>query len=341
MALTSRAEVLLKALIKRYIDDGQPVGSRTLAKEAHLELSPASVRNVMADLEDMGLITSPHTSAGRVPTALGYRVFVDSLIKIRSLNASALQEMGDKLPVKGDPQKLLASASDLLCELTQFAGIVMLPRRQQVTLKQLEFVALGEGRILTILVTNDGQVQNRVIASDRKIGPSELVAAANYFNAQFAGMSMQKVKQALLLELKADSDEMHRLMQMAVAMAGDMLVEASNPDDLLVRGESNLFTVPELSDIATLRNLFEAFRAKQDLLHLLDTSMKADGVQIFIGQESGYDALSGCTVVTAPYEIDGEVVGTLGVVGPTRMPYEQVIPVVDITAHLLGAALRA
>ncbi|HEC13997.1 MAG TPA: heat-inducible transcriptional repressor HrcA [Acidiferrobacteraceae bacterium] len=341
MALTSRAEVLLKALIKRYIDDGQPVGSRTLAKEAQLELSPASVRNVMADLEDMGLITSPHTSAGRVPTALGYRVFVDSLIKIRSLNASALQEMGNKLPVKGDPHELLTSASDLLCELTHFAGIVMLPRRQQVTLKQLEFVALGDGRILTILVTNDGQVQNRVIASDREIGPSELVAAANYFNAQFAGMSMQKVKQSLLLELKADSDEMHRLMQTAVAMAGDMLAEAGNPDDLLVRGESNLFTVPELSDIATLRNLFEAFRAKQDLLHLLDTSMKANGVQIFIGQESGYDALCDCTVVTAPYEIDGEVVGTLGVVGPTRMPYEQVIPVVDITARLLGAALRA
>ncbi len=338
--LTPRAEILLKTLIERYIASGQPVGSRTLARASQLELSPASIRNIMADLEEMGLVRSPHTSAGRVPTEKGYRVFVDSLLTVRPLEPEALNELDAKLPARGDPQALLATASDLLSELTRFAGVVMVPRRTNVAFKQIEFLALGPGKILVILVTGDGQVQNRVIATDRDYSPAELVAAANTFNERFSGREIDQVKQALLAELQEDSEEMQRLMQTAVRMARDMFEQREGEDDLVISGESNLFRVPDLSDVEKLRELFEAFRAKQDLLRLLDTSLKASGVQIFIGHESGYDALADCSVITAPYEIEGEVVGTLGVVGPTRMPYSEVIPVVDVTARLLSAALR-
>lgn len=339
--LTPRAEILLKTLIERYIASGQPVGSRTLAKASRLDLSPASIRNVMADLEEMGLVRSPHTSAGRVPTEKGYRVFVDSLLTVRPLEPEAVQELDAKLPARGDPQALLATASDLLSELTRFAGVVMVPRRTNAAFRQLEFLALGPGKILVILVTADGQVQNRVIASDREYRPAELVAAANYFNERFAGQEIERVRQALLDELQDDSEEMQRLMQTAVRMAREMFTGREVEDEqLFISGESNLFRVPDLSDVEKLRELFETFRAKQDLLKLLDTSLKASGVQIFIGHESGYDALADCSVITAPYEIEGEVVGTLGVVGPTRMPYSEVIPVVDVTARLLSAALR-
>lgn len=343
MALSSRAEVLLKTLVERYIGDGQPVGSRTLAKEVGIELSPATVRNVMADLEEMGLIRAPHTSAGRVPTPLGFRVFVDSLMKVRPLNSEALQLIENRLASEQDPRHLLESASNLLSQVTQLAGIVTIPKREQVTLRQLEFLSLSKDRILVILVTQDGRVQNRVIAVERNYSPSELVEAANYFNDSYVGVSLREVKRILIRELARDSEAMHRMTKAAVDMARQMFADDDddNADELVVSGEANLFDIPHWSDIKKLRTLFDAFNTKQDLLHLLDQSLKAKGVQIFIGEESGYQALDDCSVVTAPYEIDGTIVGTLGVIGPTRMSYGQVVPIVDITARLLGSALRA
>ncbi len=341
LAITTRAEILLRTLIERYIADGHPVGSRTLARQAGLVLSPATVRNVMVDLEEMGLVHSPHTSSGRVPTQLGYRMFVDSLLKVRSLTAAQLRKLEGELASIEDPQQLIGAASSMLSQITRLAAVVMVPRREgKPAFRQIDFVGLSANRVLVILVTEDGQVQNRVIHTDREYSPSELVQAGNYFSRTYAGLSLGEVKRALLSELQADSESMQRMMSVAVAMARKMLSEDSgDDDDLVVSGESNLMEIPELGDLHKLRKLFDAFTAKRDLLHLLDRSIRAGGIKIFIGSESGYDAFKDCSVVTAPYRTDKEVVGTLGVVGPTRMAYEQVIPIVDMTAKLLGVAL--
>jgi heat-inducible transcriptional repressor len=340
-ALTPRAEQLLKALIERYIADGEPVGSRTLSRQSGLELSPATIRNVMADLEELGLIQSPHTSAGRVPTALGYRVFVDTLLKVRPLDLAEIQRLGVELAHSGGPQQLLETASNLLSQVTRLAGIVMVPRQRQAAFRQIEFLSLSHNRVLVILITDDGRVDNRVITPDKHYTPAELVEAANYFNETYGARTLEDVKQALLAEMQRDSDAMQRAMSTAMDMARRAFAagESQDEDDLVVRGESNLLKIPELGDIEKLRDLFDAFTTKRDLLHLLDQSMRAAGMQIFIGGESGYKALEACSVVTAPYQVDGRVVGTLGVVGPTRMAYEQVIPIVDVTARLLGGAL--
>jgi heat-inducible transcriptional repressor len=340
--LSERAEVLLKFLVERYISGGQPVSSRALAREAGLDLSPATVRNVMADLEDMGFIKAPHTSAGRVPTPRGYRVFVDYLLKVRPLDTRALQQIENRFSTSRDPQQVLATAGDLLSQITHLAGMVTPPRLPDAGLRQLEFLSLSRDRILAILVTDDGRVQNRVISTERGYTPSELVEAANYFNEKYAGRSLQDVRRSLLLDLERDTAEMHRTMSAATEMARQVFDSPADgaDDDLMVSGERNLFDVPELCDVNKLRQLFDAFKAKQDLLHLLDKSMRAKRVQIFIGEESGYEMLTDCSVVAAPYEVDGRVVGTLGVIGPVRMSYEDVIPVVDVTARLLGSALR-
>jgi heat-inducible transcriptional repressor len=340
MSLDPRAEILLKTLIERYIAEGLPVGSRTLARQAGLELSPATVRNVMADLEDMGLVRSPHTSAGRIPTERGYRVFVDTLLKIKPLNAIDLHKLEQELQANHDPQHLLENASHIMSEVCQLAGIVMAPRREeQLAFRHIDFVSLTGQRILVILVTQDGQVHNRIIQADREYASNELVQAANYFNETYAGVSMSDVKRALVNDIQQASDDMHRIMQMAVRMAREALSTEDEFDDLVVSGESNLMDIPELGDARKLRKLFDAFTAKRDLLHLLDESMRAGGVKIFIGTESGYEVLADCSVVTAPYSADGRIVGTLGVIGPTRMAYEQVISIVDITARLLSGAL--
>lgn len=339
--LGARAEFLLKALVERYIAEGQPVGSRTLAKEAGLELSPATIRNVLADLEEMGLVRSPHTSAGRVPTERGYRVFVDTLLTVRPLQTAQIRRFEHELSHEDSPKQLLENASHLLSEVTQLAGLITLRRRNQsVALRQLDFVGLSAERVLVILVTEDGEVQNRVIHTERQYSSGELVQAANYFNETFSGLPLAEVKRALLTDMQKTSEEMQRLMQLALDMARKVLLEEKRDvDDLMVSGESKLMDFPELGDIHTLRRLFETFTRKRDLLHLLDRSLRAGGVKLFIGSESGYEALEGCSVVTAPYTQDGRVVGTLGVIGPTRMPYEQVIPFVDVTAKLLSGAL--
>ena len=342
LALDERAEILLKTLIQRYINEGQPVGSRVLAREVGLDISPATVRNVMSDLEEMGLIQAPHTSAGRIPTEMGYRMFVDSLITVHSLDGSAPSIMWEQFGNETDPKQLLENASNMMSNITHFAGVVLVPKHKQSEFRQVEFLSLSSNRVLTILVTDDGRVQNRVIHVDRNYSSAELDQAARYFNETFTGCSLEHVRNSLLLEMKTDSDSLNHMMKTAVAMAQDIFMkDQQDEDDVVVSGEMNLLEVPELCDLEKIRKLLDAFRTKQDLLGLLDKSMKASGIQIFIGDESGYTALDGCSVVTSSYTVDGEVIGTLGVIGPTRMSYDKVIPIVDITARLLGSALSS
>ncbi|HED14163.1 MAG TPA: heat-inducible transcriptional repressor HrcA [Gammaproteobacteria bacterium] len=338
--LSPRAEILLKSLVDRYIKDGQPVGSRTLSRQTKLELSAATVRNIMSDLEEMGLIFSPHTSAGRIPTESGYRLFVDSLLTVKPLNQAILDDLEGELSSPGDPKKMLETASDMLSSITHYAGLVMLPRDTQATLKQIEFVPLSGGRILTIMVSSDGQVQNRVMVSARPYNRAELLEAANFFNDVYAGQKLPYVRKKILAELDRDRDEMNRLMRLAISMAGEILTDdESSSEDMVVSGEANLLGVPDLAHLDTLRDLFETFKTKRQLLDLLDNSANSRGIHIFIGEESGCRAFGDCSIVTAGYQVDGYYVGTLGVIGPTRMAYEKVIPMVDVTARLLGAAL--
>lgn len=341
ISLNARAEILLKTLIDRYIADGQPVGSRTLARTVDLDLSPATIRNVMADLEELGLVMSPHTSAGRVPTQLGYRVFVDTLLKVRPLDSAEVRKLKGKLTGGHEPQHLIESASHLLSEVSKLAGLVMLPRRDaQLAFYHIDFVNISGQRILVILVTEDGQVHNRIIGADRKYAAAELSEAARYFNDTYSGEDFGEVRRRLLSEIRQTGEDMQCLVQLAVSMARQAMESTPADDDsLLVSGESNLMDTPELGDVRKMRKLFEVFSTKRDLLHLLDQSMRTNGVKIFIGSESGYRALEDCSVVTAPYSASGQLVGTLGVIGPTRMSYEHVIPVVDFTARLLSAAL--
>jgi len=333
----SRAQYLLKSLIERYIIDGQPVGSRVLSRQSGLELSPATIRNVMADLEEMGFITSPHTSAGRVPTAKGYRFFVDSLLVVKPLDQGEISELQDQLQADR-PQALVSAAAQLLSSLTQFAGVVATPRRREPSFRHIEFLRLSERRILLIIVTPDGDVQNRILHTDRQYTPSQLIEASNFFNDHYAGQPFAAIRGLLADELKQLREDVVGLMTAAVD-AGDAAL-ADSRDDLVVSGEKNLLSASDLSsNMDRLRRLFEIFEQKTSLLHLLDLSQHAHGVHLFIGGESGLAPLDECSVITAPYEIDGQVIGTLGVIGPTRMAYERVIPIVDVTARLLSNAL--
>ncbi len=341
LELSERAQNLLKLLIRRYVSDGEPVGSRTLSREPGLDLSAATIRNVMSDLEDLGLIRAPHTSAGRVPTQLGYRVFVDSLLKMHMPEKSNAREISEVLSSAKNPDELLGAASELLSDITQYAGVIMLPDTEQAKLRQVEFLELAEDRVLAILVTDDGRVQNRVLFLDKQLTPSELVEAANFFNVQHAGRTLHEVRHRLLLDMQLDSDAMSRMMRTAVEMASQLLDDESAQEGVVVSGETKLLGIPDFDQLGKLRDIFDAFKTKQDLLDLLDKSMRATGISIFIGEESGYSALTDCSIVTAPYESDGRCIGVLGVIGPTRMAYEKVIPVVDITARVLGNALRA
>jgi len=334
--LNERAQTLLKALIERYIVDGQPVGSRALSKVAGLDLSPASIRNVMADLEEMGFVASPHTSAGRVPTPRGYRLFVDTLLTIKPLDSIEINQLEGQLQTD-NRQKLVASASHLLSELTHFAGIVMTPRRSAM-FRHIEFLNLSDKRILLIIVSPEGDVQNRIIITDRNYTPSELTEAANMLNQHYAGCSFDDIRRRVHDELKQLRENMSQLMTAALEAGSQALQEGS--DEMVISGERNLLQVHDLStNMTSLRRLFELFEQKTALLQLLDISHRAHGVQIFIGDESGLEPLDECSIVTAPYEVDGRIVGTLGVIGPTRMAYERVIPIVDITAKLLSGAL--
>jgi heat-inducible transcriptional repressor len=335
--LDPRSQFLLKTLIERYIVEGQPVGSRALSRYSGLELSPATVRNVMSDLEEMGFISSPHTSAGRIPTALGYRFFVDSLLTVQPLEQSRVRELKGQLQAD-QPQRLMSSASHLVSELTQFAGVVMAPRREAVKIRQIEFISLSETRILLIIVTSAGDVQNRILPTRRAYSQSELSEAANYLTAHFAGLDFQEIRERIKAELQQLSSDMSELMTAAVE-AGTAAVQESEVNCVL-SGETNLLDSEDLSsNMARLRELFRLFEQRTGLMQLLDLSNQAQGVQIFIGHESGLTQLDGCSVITAGYKVNGKVVGSVGVIGPTRMAYDRVIPIVDITARLLSNAL--
>ncbi|HRP23850.1 heat-inducible transcriptional repressor HrcA [Thauera sp.] len=338
-SLDARSQILLKTLIERYIADGQPVGSRALSRYSGLELSPATVRNVMSDLEEMGFIASPHTSAGRIPTALGYRFFVDSLLTVQPLENSRVRALeGQLLP--DQPQRLLNSASHLLSELTQFAGIVVAPRKDAVRIRQFEFIRLAETRVLLIIVTTAGDVQNRILITRRAYTTGELSGAAAYLNEHFAGLSFDEIRHRLTDELRQLRSDMTELMT-ATVDAGSQAAE-ENATRYVISGETNLLDVEDLSsNMSRLRELFKLFEQRTGLMQLLDLSKRAEGVQIFIGGESGLAPLDGCSVITAPYEVDGRIVGSLGVIGPTRMAYDRVIPIVDITARLLSNALSS
>jgi heat-inducible transcriptional repressor len=335
--LDRRARTLLKTLVERHIAEGQPVGSRTLSRWSGLDLSPATVRNVMSDLEDLGLITSPHTSSGRIPTPRGYRLFVDTMVTVQPLALEDSAALHGQLQVD-QPQRVLASAAQLLSSLSHFAGVVQTPRRASV-FRQVEFLRLGEKRMLLILVTPDGDVQNRILATDRDYAPAQLIEAANFINMHFAGQDFQSIGGALSAELAALRDDIGVLMKRAVAVSGEMLHQ---PDNVVIFGERNLIGVNELAtDMDRLRSLFDLFEQKTRLIQLLDASGRGSGVQIFIGGESDLVPMEQMSVITAPYEVDGRIVGTLGVIGPTRMDYERVIPIVDITARLVSTALSS
>lgn len=341
LKLSERSQYLFKCLMERYISDGQPVGSRTLARDAGLDLSPATIRNVMADLEDMGLIKSPHTSAGRVPTVQGYRLFVDSMLTCRRPTSSEIREMEHRLESESDIQTLLTNTSTMLSEVTKLAGLVMVPVVDRRALRQVEFLPLNDNRVLAILVTNDREVENRIVKTSRIYTPSELVEAANYLNSAFAGRDIDAVKQRLIKEMGATREEMDRLMAIVIDMSQKVFLNDDKHKDYVLAGQTNLMDINELSDIEKLRKLFDAFNQKRDILHLLDQALNASGVQIFIGEESGYEVLDDCSIVTSTYTDDDRTLGVLGVIGPTRMAYERIIPIVDITAKMLSTALNS
>ena len=337
--LDRRAKILLKTLVERYIAEGQPVGSRALSRYSGLDLSPATIRNIMSDLEELGFISSPHTSAGRVPTPRGYRIFVDTLLTIKPLEQMEMSQIEGNLH-PDNPQRLISTASQLLSQLSHFAGVVASPRRKTAAFRHIEFLSLSERRILLIIVTPDGNVQNRILFPDKSYTPAQLSMAANFLNQNYAGLTFDDIRQRVQEELKQLHQDMTLLMTTALEASDQALNE--NTENYVISGEKNLLDSADLSsNMARLRGLFELFEKKTLFVQILDMSTRAQGVQIFIGGESGAALLDECSVVTAPYSVDGQVVGTVGVIGPTRMAYERVIPIVDITAKLLSSALSS
>ena len=337
--LPDRAQQMLRSLIDRYVRDGQPVGSRTLARELGLDLSPATIRNVMSDLESLGFISSPHTSAGRVPTVQGYRFFVDTLLNVQPLDSRSIEKIRLELSLEQTPKHLVESASGLLSAITHMAGVVTLPSHEHALFKRVEFIPMSEDRVLAILVTGEDEVQNRILKTEKQHSASELQQASNYLNEIFAGKDLAEVRATLLREMQETRSNMNSMMKTAMQMA-DQVLESKQDEDFVMAGQTNLMEFQELCDIDKLRKLFDAFNQKRDILNLLDQCIHGEGIQIFIGEESGYQMLDECSMVTAPYSVDGQVMGVLGVIGPTRMAYNRVIPIVDATARLLGAALN-
>jgi heat-inducible transcriptional repressor len=335
--LDARSRQLLRTLIGRYIHDGEPVGSRTLAQHAGLDVSAATIRNILADLEDAGLLTSPHTSAGRIPTAQGYRVFVDSLVQMQPLADREVARLRAELPAGTGTQALLGNASELLSAMTHFGGVVGAPKREQFAFRHIDFVPLDGRRVLAILVFADNDVQNRVIEPRRMYDPSELERVANYLNAHFAGRPIAEIRATLLRELRAARSEMEGLLAHTVELAEHALTPSD--DDMVLTGQTRLMGVQDLSDLDRLRELFETFARKREILQLLERTISAPGVRIFIGEETGLAPMDGVSLVAAPYRASGQVLGVLGVIGPTRMAYQQVIPLVQAAADALGAAM--
>ncbi|MFT3931726.1 MAG: heat-inducible transcriptional repressor HrcA [Spongiibacteraceae bacterium] len=346
--ISERSQLLLKALIERYIREGQPVGSKALLESSGLPISPATVRNIMADLEEVGLIRAPHTSAGRVPTVQGYRLFVDSLITVQPLEAEAIASLKHELNPDKSAKELIESASQLLARITAQAGLVTLPRLQREQLRQVEFLPLSDNRVLVILVVNEREVQNRVIYTNRPYSQIELQQAANLINQRFAGRDLNDVRQSLLDAMQADKASIDSHLQQTLDLANKALEASSDAPqrdsivrDYVVTGEAGLIGATGPENLDKLKGLFDAFQQKRDILDLVDRCIRADGVQIFIGDEAGYEVLGDFSVITAPYQSGGQTLGVLGVVGPTRMAYERVIPIVDLTARMLSVALKS
>jgi heat-inducible transcriptional repressor len=337
--LDARSRRLLRTLIAQYIRDGVPVGSRTLSKQSGLDVSPATIRNVMADLEEIGLVTTPHTSAGRVPTAQGYRLFVDSLLQMQPLQQQEMEQLGQRLSPQLGTQGLLNNSTELLSAMTHFVGMVTVPKREQFAFRHIDFVPLDANRVLVILVFTDNEVQNRIVATRRPYTPSELEQTANYLNTHFAGRALGEIRAELVRELRQTRSEMERVLSVAVDMA-ETAFAAPAEKDVLMAGQTRLMGVQDLSDVDRLRELFEAFSRKRELLQLLEGCIHAQGVRLFIGEESGLAPFGQCSLVTAPYGAEGRTLGVIGVIGPTRMAYERVIPMVQATASVLGAALN-
>ncbi|MDO1527321.1 heat-inducible transcriptional repressor HrcA [Fulvimonas sp. R45] len=339
--LDARARRLLRTLIAQYLVDGEPVGSRTLSRSSGLDVSPATIRNIMSDLEDAGLVASPHTSAGRVPTPRGLRLFVDSLIELQPLPREEMARLRRELPPRpATTRDLLGNVSTLLSAMTRFAGVVTVPRQADFPLRHIDFVPLPEARVLVILVYADNQVQNRIVQLDRPLQGRELEQAANYINTHFIGLRIDDIRAHLRSELREAGSELNRLLASAMELAAASFAPETEDDDVLVSGQTNLMACAELADLDRLRELFEAFQKKNELLQLMEVCARAPGVRLFIGEESGFSALDGCSVVTASYGAQGRVLGAVGVIGPTRMAYERVIPVVQATAGLLSDALN-
>ena len=329
--LDDRSKLLLKALVERYIADGQPVGSRTLSKASGLELSPATIRNVMSDLEELGLIVSPHTSAGRIPTARGYRLFVDTMLTVQP------QQFGAHSLAPDQPQKVISNAANLLSNLSQFVGVVMTPRRSSA-FRHMEFLRLSERRVLVIIVSPDGDVQNRILFTEADYTQAQLVEAANFLNHHYVGLDIDQVRIRLQSEVESLRSEIAGLMAAAVKVNSEAM--SQDQDEVVISGERNLLKLSDFSsDMGNLRRAFELFEQKAQIMRLLDIAGRAEGVRIYIGGESQIVPFEELSVVSAPYEVDGRVVGTLGVIGPTRMPYDRMIQIVDITSRLVTNAL--
>ncbi len=340
---TEREQHILKLLVDHYIEQGTPVGSRTISRLPGIDISAASVRNVMGDLEHMGLLKSPHTSAGRVPTSAAFRVFVDNLLEVKPPEEGTIEHIRTLLDPSLSDQALVRVASNYLSGFTRMAGMVTVPRREEKPLKQVEFMPLSDKRVLVILIISDDDIQNRIIHVERDYTKDELAEFARELNAVYLGRPLVEVRDRLRQDLESTRKDMSNSMQRMIDVAGQVFGPEDSDDDedsMLMAGETNLMGHADLGDVDKLRSLFDAFQQKRDIFHLLERCVSADGVQIFIGRESGYDALGECSVVTAPYEINGKLLGVLGVVGPKRMSYAQVIPVVDVTSRLLSAALN-
>ena len=339
-SLDPRASRLLHALIAQHIRDGEPVASKSLAKLAGLEVSSATIRSIMANLEHVGLLAAPHTSAGRIPTSQAYRVFVDSLLEVEPLRETEINRLREQMMPGVSTQQLLAQASEVLSSMSQFVGVVTMPQRGQSAFKHIDFVMLDDNRVLVILVFPDNVVQNRIVQLPRAIEAQALHQTANYLNRHFTGLSFAQIQHHLLAEMQQAKSEMDQLMNSALEISRQLMVQENKPNDMLLTGQTRLMGMSDMADMDRLRSLFEAFSQKREILGLLDSCANAQGIKVFIGEESGLAPLQSCTVITAPYSSQGRVLGVLGAIGPTRMPYQRVIPIVKATADLLGEALK-
>jgi len=338
--INDRSWYLLKTLIERYIREGQPIGSKTLAEDSNLSLSSASIRSVMCELEKAGFVYSPHTSAGRIPTQQGYRLFVDRLLTVNPLSEEKVQDLKEKISLECDSGSLIKKASNLLSEMTKLAGLVSAPKKNQIKLQHIEFLSLSDNRVLTILVFDQHEIQNRIIITDRQYAANELQEAANFLNEQYSGKDLLSIRKKLIDALKYDKKRMNDLMQSAINLANQAFQQESESDEYIITGETHLLENAQADNVGRLSHLFRAFNQKQEILHLLDKCLNADKLQIFLGKEAGSEVFDDFSIVTAPYEIDGHVMGVLGVIGPTRMQYEHAISAVNITARLLSDALK-